>query len=219
MSFADLSGLPVIHGRVVTPFTGLWHADLELAIDDGQAQPTGLQTLNLGGSPWICTPIRSIDFAGRRGTRVVAGAGGWRLSIPAKQYGDAPSLVAAIVLDAAMACGELPPNTAGAQSYVPAYDRPAGVASLVLQQLFDRVWWANPSGIVQTTQRASVPIASEFFILEVSGPEGAYEIATEFPNDWVPNNTFAGPTGSGIISRVEHVIEPDKLRTIAMVKR
>jgi hypothetical protein len=215
VSLASLAGVDVLTGRLVVPAAGLWHADLVL-VDVG-APLSGLLTLSLAGASWLCAAIRSIDFAGRRGVRVIAGLARWGTIIGPKQYGDGTVPVAAVLQDAAHAAGELAPDTSGATGRLPGYARARGPASMALQTLLVDGWWADMSGRVQTLPRPTVAVSSDFQALDVDGPSGVYEIATESPNDWLPDVTFVSPTVSGTVSRVEHQIEPTSMRTMVMV--
>jgi hypothetical protein len=214
-TFIDLSGVLVVTMRLVIPWSGLWHADLALVQTTNVAGP---QILNLIGVPWSCAYARAVDFAGQRGVRVVAGAGGWGKTIPAKQYGQGTIATQQVCSDAAMACGEPSPvidasvpSTVGA-----AFLRQSGPASLVLQQKLGDSWWADTTGTVQTKPRTG-SVSSAFVATHVVGAEGWYEIATEFPGDWMPGVAFSGPTVSGTVSRVTHVLGKGTLRTEVLV--
>jgi hypothetical protein len=214
--FADLNGLPVIKARLVVPFTGIWHADIGL---DRAVDLSGPQTFQLAGSAWVGTAIRAIDFSGVRGVRLVGGSAGWRKKVPYRQYaipGGVP--FATITSDLAILVNEIPPVLSPSlpPTVGPAYVRRAGLASLVLQDLFEDIWWLDPLGVVQTKARLPTPITSEFTAIAVSTWSGIYSIATEFPADWAPGATFAGLTVSGTISRVTHVLEAGTLRSEVM---
>lgn len=215
MSFCDLSGVLVHRMRLVVPFSGRWHADLVLVAAQDIAGP---QTLNLAGTAWTCAYIRAIDFAGERGVRVVAGAGGWGQRIPDKQYGPGASITTQMVTsDAALACGEPAPviDTSVPSTVGNAYLRQAGPAVTVLQQFLGPAWWTDTGGRVQTAPRAGT-VSSAFSAIRVEGATGIYEIATEAPTDWMPGVSFSGPTVSGTVSRVTHVIDRDTFRTEVM---
>lgn len=216
-SFCDLSGILVTAMQLVVPWSGLWHLDVSLTGAHG-AMPTGPQTLNFIGQPWACAVVREIDFAGQLGVRLVAGTGGWSQTIPAKQYGAGAISTQTVCTDAALACGEVapvvdasvPPTLGGA------FLRQRKAASLVLNQVLGDFWWADTTGTVQTKPRAGT-VSSAFVASKVIGAEGWYEIATEFPGDWNPGVAFSGPTVSGTVSRLTHVIGRDTLRTEVLV--
>jgi hypothetical protein len=215
MAYADLNGNAVIDARIVYPFAGPWHADLFCALPIDTA---GVQAFNLDGVAWTCSIVRAADFAGERRVRVVGGLGGWRTTIPAKQYGGGSVTTLHILSDAAAACGEPTPviDPSLPVVYGPAYLRPADVASYALQDIVGDGWWIDQSGTVQTAPRGgSVP--SVFYALEVSGAQGVYDVATDFPADWIPGRTFANDVTIGTISRVTHIIRRDSFRTEVMV--
>jgi hypothetical protein len=216
--FASLSGIPITRLHLVVPAQGIWHADVALttAID-----VPGPQTLLLAGSTWIGAVVRAVDFSGVRGVRLVGGAGGWRKTVPALPYGPSPVGVptSTILGDLAATIQELPPvldptvlPTVG--NY---YVRQHGAASLVLWDLLAaevlQTWWMNPAGVIQTSIRLPVVILSPFVAEAVRGESGWYRIATDSPGDWIPGATFASPTVSGTISRVEHRIQRGRFWT------
>lgn len=215
MSLADVAGVAVYDGRIVVPFTGLWHASLTLF---DEVTLTGPQTLTVQGVTWLGAVIRSIVFTGRTGVRLVAGKAGWRQTIPSKQYGALPPATVAVLTDAAAACGEPTPvvDPSLPQYVGAAYVRAEAPASTVLDQVIGVGWWADRNGIVQTSARAGA-VVSPFQATKVSGAVGWYEIATDSPQDWTPGATFTGPTVQGTISRVEHHITSERVRTRVLV--
>lgn len=217
MALADLSGIPIVHGRITVPYSGLWHADLALATP---TDISGAQTLHFAGAAWICAYVRAIDFTGDRGVRVVGGFGGWRTTIPAKQYGGGTVGTIMVLSDAAGVCGESTPilDTSVPASVGPGWARQFGLASQVLYQILGANWWmGTTTGVVSGGTRTFGVISSPFQALAVKGASGVYEIGTDSPNDWQPGLTFDGPTATATISRVTHIITPDKLRTEVMV--
>jgi hypothetical protein len=216
MSLASLSGIDVVAGRLVVPFSGLWHADLLLSSATDIAGP---QTLLFAGSSWVCAYVRAIDWSGQRGVRVVAGRAGWRKQVPAKQYGQGVIATQQVLADAAAACGEAPPVV---DATVPptvgsAFLRASGTGSKVLNEVLAGAWWADMTGIVQTAPRLPTPIASSFQAVRVEMAEGLYEITTDTPNDWMPGKSFQNLAVSGTISRVMHEIGRSTLRTEVLV--
>lgn len=213
--FADLSGVPIVRARLIVPLTGLWHADVTLDRADGPALLVP-QVLTLAGSTWACTPIRAIDFSGQRQLRLVGGAGGWRKVVPFQEYQSPIGVPAQMVLtDAASLVGELTPVVAPTIPVTvgPYFCRQRGRAGLVLNQVLGASWWLDPLGVVQSVPRVPAPVASPFDAIEVDGVLGRYEVATDFPGDWAPGKLFAGPTISGTINRVCHLLEAGTFRT------
>ena len=218
--YADLSGIPVIAAVLSIPLTGIWHVDLTLAISAGLGLGSR-QVLTLAGSTWNCAIIRAIDFAGRTEARLVGGAGGWRSTVPAKQYASQGGVSLPMVLgDLASLIGENPPvlDPSLAPTVGAAFVRRAGLASNTLQRLVSmrvlkNVWWMDSTGTVQTSARPATNILSTFTAENVYGASGKYIIATEAPADWAPGSRFAGPTVDATISDVRHVLTEDSLRT------
>jgi hypothetical protein len=218
MALCDLSGVPVVRGRIVQPYSGLWHADLVLATP---TDVSGQQTLNFSGTTWHCAYVRAVDFTGERGVRVVGGFGGWRTTVSAKQYGGPGASIAVLMVlaDAASACGEPTPilDASVPSSVGGGWARQSGLASQVLYQILGSNWWVDRvTGVVNTGFRTGA-ISSSFGAMSVKGPAGVYEIVTDHPNDWQPGVSFTGPTASGTVSRLTHIITPNTLRTEVMV--
>lgn len=217
MSFASLSGIDVLFGRVTVPYSGPWHADMVLCTP---IDVPGPQTLLLGTAAWVCAYVRDVSFAGRRGVRVVGGTGGWRKTIPAKQYGQGVIPTAAVLADAAAACGELTPVLSPTlpPSVGNGWCRAQGPAGATLQAVVGDAWWTDPAtGIVQTGPRLGAPIVSPYALLDLDGASGIATVATDFPLDWIPGGTFLAPTASGTVSRVMHTLDSYSLRTEVML--
>jgi hypothetical protein len=216
--FASLSGIPIVAMTLVIPYSGIWHADIRL---DRAIGPTaGPQLLSLSDLTGACAVVRSVDFAGSRGLRVVGGTGGWRTVVPPLQYQSPTGVPVALVAgDAAALVQELPPvigptvsPTAG-----PTFVRQGGLASLVLQSLFADGWWMNMLGVVQVTPRLPTPIVAPFDWLDSRGAQGLYRIASQgdILTPWVPGAKFLGPTmtAPATVNRVTHVVEGARVRT------
>jgi hypothetical protein len=212
--FADINGNAVVRARLTIPFTGIWHADVLLA---KALDVSGPQVLTIDGQPYNGTVIRAIDFAGARGVRLVGGMGGWRKQVSAKQYSNPIGvLLSTVLLDVALSVGEVVAIATDGPIGKTAYFRTADAASRVLDDTLGDAWWMDPLGIVQTLPRPTLPILSPFVATEVRGASGIYEIATEVSSDWTPGRAFLGPTVSGTISRVAHVLEKGSFRTEVM---
>ena len=218
LSYASLSGTPILAASLVIPYLGIWHVDVTLT-EVPPSPTTGAQVLVLADMTLTCSPVRVIDFAGRREVRLVGGQAGWRKLVPAKQYLSASGIPISTVLgDCATFVQEpppvldptIPPTVGGA------YCRQQGQASLVLQQLLGNSWWMDVTGVIQTMPRPKTPITSDFTAIDVRGASGQYVIATENPGDWTPGSTFVGPTINGTVNLVRHVLGGN-LRTEIMV--
>lgn len=209
--FSSLSGVPILKGTFVLPFSGIWHADLEL-VSVPIVDTTPL-ILTFADMTLTCTAIRTVDFTGRREVRVVGGMGGWRKTLTAKQY--MKPFLSTVVLDAALSVGEL--VALGIDEFLDAFIRRQAPAATILQELFGDTWWMNDLGIVQTMARIGVPITSQFTVTEVYGRGGLYHVETDAPGDWRPGNLFFGPTASGSVNRVTHLLNGTNLRTEVLV--
>ncbi len=212
-AYAALNGTPVTRARIVLPLTGIWHADVWL---DRVVDVSGSQTLAVG--PWsgTCSVLRAIDFAGQRMLRLVGGAGKWP-SIPTTPLFWAGAQLSTILGDVASAVGEQV-NVVSDRTVSPFYVMDGATpASTVLQDLAGDGWWMDLAGVTQIGTRPTPTIASPFTLRDVDGPPGVYHVETEALNDWVPGASFSCPTGSGVVSRVDHVLEAGHVRTEVMV--
>lgn len=137
---------------------------------------SGRQTLITGDLRRVGTIVDGGVVAGRARYSWLAGAAGWRLPIPARGYGGAPTR-AGVIRDAAEACGEtvvftLPDAHLGLVGS-PGYVRPLGEAWLVLRgaTATESVpWHVRPDGVTQIGERQTLP-ASTDGTLEESYPE------------------------------------------------
>jgi hypothetical protein len=216
--FASLNGTPVTKARIVIPYTGIWHADVWL---DRVADTSGSQSLQVDTLALTCSVVRQIDFTGESMVRLVGGAGGWRKQATPQIYAQAN--LSTILGDTASLVGEqvnvTTDSTVKPFYCVVAEDAQGNPmpASQVLQELLGDQWYMDPLGVIQQGPRPSPAIASPFTLRSVDGPPGIYQVDTDTIADWVPGATFSGPTGSGTISRVTHVLESGRLHTEVMV--
>lgn len=209
---ATLANVNVKHAEIHVPASGLWHLDVALQnADDVGTAPMQFvfQTFTLS-----CAPVRSINFAGSRGLRLVAGKGGWRVTIPPRQYAGSVSL-STVTADAAAAVGESAPVLATDVALGTAYVRSQGPAVRVLDLL--PLWWADFTGTVQSKARDASAIASPFTLLDVDRAVGKVTIATDTIGDWTPGRTFSTTALSGTIGRVMYVIDENRVRVEAFL--
>lgn len=209
---ATLAGVNVTHAEIHIPATGLWHLDVALqdAPDVGTAPMQFIfQSLTLS-----CAPVRSINFAGERGLRLVAGVGGWRQIIPPRQYAGTVSL-STVVADAAAAVGEPSPVLASDVALGSACIRSQGPAVRVLDLL--PLWWADFTGTVQSKTRDTSAITSAFTLMNVDRSAGRATIATDNLQDWTPGRTFSTAQLGGTINRVMHEIHANHVHTFAFL--
>lgn len=209
--FAALNGVPVAHGRIYIPATGMIVADVVLV---SATDPTGPQTLVFAGLTIKCAVHRAINWVGVRGVRLIGGAGGWRQPLPPKPYQSTSQiLTSTIVSDAAASVGELPPQLAIDLPVGQTWIRVGGKASNVLNDLLKDGWWMDPAGIVQTKPRDATLISSDYVVTRVQGAPGRYVVASEAPEDWMPGRKFQTTTAQNTVSRVMHTIEPKAVKT------
>lgn len=210
-TFANLSGFPVTKAQVVLPGSGIWHADIDLdRVPPALPSPLIFSFANL---TLIGTSVRFVDFTSYRSLRMVGGMGGWRTVLPPKQY--STPFLSTVVLDAALTVGETVILTT--DKLLDNFVRRKAPASLILQDLFQDVWWMDLQGFVHTDPRLPSVVTSLFAANEVVGYAGLYVIETDSPGDWTPNASFFGPTVSGTVNRVTHTIHEGSLRTEVMV--
>lgn len=203
-----LAGVNVKHAELHVPSTGLWHLDVAL-VDAPDPGASGLKFVYQNFSA-TCAALRSLNFAGERGLRLIAGAGGWRKTIGPRQYQGQQVALSTVVKDAAIDCGELTPVVTPDQTFT-AYIRAQGPAIRVLDYVPN--WWADFDGRVQSAPRVTTPITSDFVLLDVDRAAGKYTIATDNLQDWTPGRTFATGQISGTVVRVYHEFTNTQVRT------
>ena len=207
--FAGLDDIPIMRGQVTIPAYGIWHADLWL---DREVALSGQVRLALADISALATVVRVIGFLGQTGVRIVGGYGGWRTSVPGLQYAAATGLSLRTVLaHTAADVGEL--VDAADTAIGTAYVRAVGPASRVLQSLIPGAWYMGFDGVTYAAPRPAGVVANRYMTMDVSQPASAYTVATDSPGEWLPGRTFTGPSTSGVISRVQHMIENATLRT------
>ena len=207
--FAGLDDIPIMRGQVTIPAYGIWHADLWL---DREVALSGQVRLALADISALATVVRVIGFLGQTGVRIVGGYGGWRTSVPGLQYAAATGLSLRTVLaHTAADVGEL--VDAADTAIGTAYVRAVGPASRVLQSLIPGAWYVGFDGVTYAAPRPAGVVANRYMTMDVSQPASAYTVATDSPGEWLPGRTFTGPSTSGVISRVQHMIENATLRT------
>lgn len=187
----NLDGERVITADVFVPYSGIWVADVTLALSSPLAHDVVLQ---LEGLSLIGHVARAASFAGARSARIQGGRGGWGKSVPARSYRSSSGVSLSHVLqDAAIEVGEAV-ELAVDRTIGTAFVREAGPASNVLRQLVGDGWWMAPDGVTHVGPRATGPITSPFTVISWSGGKGRFDIATETLEDWVPGRTFVSPT-------------------------
>lgn len=208
--FATLNGSRVTRANIVIPAKGCFTADVWI---DDATSITGPVTLTIGSLSLVGTVTRGGSFTGQSSFRIIAGAGGWMKTLTARYYKHTFGVKASAVLtDAGNEVGETvivkSDRTLG-QYFV----REQGPAARLLAQLGD-VWWIRPDGVTVIGPRDTPTITSAFDVMGASPESGKIQIATDFPEAWVPGCKFSSPTlSTQQISTVVHKVTPNSVRT------
>lgn len=210
MAYATLNGATIVKGDIDVPGWGLWHADLYL---DRPMVVTSPATLVVADLTATCTVVRSVDWTGQRGVRVVGGYGGWRQVVAAKQF-NAPSglLLSTVLQTTAAPVGERLAIQTDA-TIGTAFLRSEGEASLVLHELVPAGWWVGFDGVTNVGERPTGNVLQTFTATRVDQPRNIVIVATENPAEWLPGKAYQSGQVQGTIQRVRHRIDGMKLRT------
>lgn len=193
-SFATLGGVPIVSGSLVIPLYGMWAGDVRVAT--GVEMPDSVEIV-LGNLTMVGHVYRQRAFAGATSCRLVAGTGGWREMVTARQYYFAGGVPLRMVIqDVAKEVGETAVVDSD-ESIGDAYVRQADRASLVLRQLAGANWYVDNDGVTQISAWPSDPVQSAFTIEEQDPARGLVTVATEDYASWMPGCTFAAPNLAG----------------------
>lgn len=192
--FASVNGIQVVGGSLLIPLVGAWTADLHLA---SPTPISGQVTVTIGNLTLAGTVLRADVYGGQVRARLVAGAGGWRTTIPAQGYGHGTGVkLSTVAQDAASACGEQV-NVAVDQTIGNAFVRVGfdeSVASDVLWQLVAQGiipgWHIDQSGVTQLTAWPSSTISTPFTVTDQKPDEGIVVVGTEDYASWMPGCLF-----------------------------
>lgn len=212
---ASLAGARVTHARIHIPAWGCWFAsvDVDGALDVTGAVDLKVADLTLRGCVVSGGPEKE---KGRSHYRIVGGAGGWGRTIKAKSYAnDAGVKLSTILGDAAKTVGET--IQIGTDRRVgPAFTRPEGPASRVLEALSPSAWYVDEAGVTRLGRRAastlpaSVPRVSPLDKARASITLGSDSIAGILP----------GVVVDGLEAvDVMHEISPSGIRSYVWGKR
>ncbi len=154
MSAATLNGHRATTARVNIPAWGCWYAsvsiDGEVALEVGTSVTLVLADLTLVGSV-----LSGGAALGRSSYRIVAGAGGWRRTIPAWSWSDDAGVKFSTAIgDAAREAGETLAAIAPALRTGPAWARDEGQASATLNTLAPAGWYVDEAGVTRLGARA-----------------------------------------------------------------
>ena len=150
VALATLQGHRVTSARVDVPAWGAWYAEVSI---DGEQSLKGAVDLVLADLTLKGTILSGGPDKGRSHFRIVAGAGGWGRPIPKKSYAnDAGVKLSKVLSDAAAAVGETIDVTSS-DNIGPAFVRPDGRASTVLEIYKPRAWYVDEAGVTRLGTR------------------------------------------------------------------
>ena len=207
---ATLNGVPVTTCRVQIPAYGLWWAEVECASPDAI---TGRVSLAIDDVAFVGTIMSGGAYNTRTRYRIVGGAGGWGRTVGPRSYANDIGVKAALILrDVATECGEVLGVVPPTDSAGPAFVRPSGPASRVLERLYARGWYVDAAGVTQIGRRPAVPFTGEASRMVNDAAQARYEIA---PGEGTLSSLVPGIVVDGVEAvDVEHEIDADgALRT------
>lgn len=209
---ATLNGKTVLEAVASLPVVGAWTADLEVDAEtvDGLSGPASLV---LGSLTLAGAPIRLGSFAGRTSVRLVGGAGGLGRTLEPKGYRNATLLL--VLQDIARDAGEvLAPttDTAALASIARGWTRARESAGLALARVAAAAglaWRVLPDGTVQVANETwAATLLADGVLLDESPELGRSVFGVDSPS-LLPGVTVGGRR----VSRVEHCVGPNALRT------
>lgn len=213
--FAEVNGTPVKKAEIVTPWYGVWTADVQL---DRVADLSKGVTLTVGGLVMKGVVYRAGDFLGATSYRIIGGGGGWGTTVPPlffkSPFGVTSTLVAKGI--AAFVGESVAFDVTASRLLGDFYMQQSEPASRVMDRLCD-LWWVRPDGVTQIGTHSTTLIVSKFDVI----PEGTdlalgkIAIATDVPEDWSPGRRFNSPqfAATKTISSVIHRLDSGKLRS------
>lgn len=157
LTAATLNTHRVTSARVMLPAWGRWYAE---AAVDGEHTISGAVELKVADLVLRGTVLSGGPDKGRSFYRIVAGAGGWGRTLPRKGYAsDAGVKVVTVIGEAATAVAETLAPIDAALRTGPAFARPEGPASQVLELLSPGAWYLDEAGVTRLGKRPAVPLA------------------------------------------------------------
>lgn len=197
----------LIRATLVMPRWGIWWADVQVATSEVFS---GQVTLTIGGLSLKGTVISGGSYHEQGWYRIVAGNGGWRTIIDAAGYRNESGVKLGVVLqDAARACGEnlgtIPPTS----RVGPAFARPRGEASRVLDLLSSEAWHIDNDGITQLGLRASTTYEGDYTLIASHPSRQSFTVQAEDLTGLVPGAQIEDVE----VSSVRHELTPTGLRS------
>ncbi len=210
---ATVNGIRVLACHVNLPAWGAWFCDAEIEKPEAIA---GAATIVIGDLTLRGTVLSSGVYKASRGrVRIVGGGGGWGKNVRALAYAnDAGVKLSTVLVDAARLCGETIGTVTGLVGG-PAYIRPEGPASSVLEDLVPRGWYIDEAGVTQIGRRSAVTYTGTATRIETDAAQGRIELAADAIATLLPGAVVDGVEAVD----VEHVLDGGKLRTTVWGRR
>jgi len=204
--------LPILEGTISLPRTGAWHCTLDLSADEAPSVGSKL-TIKDGQTSFVSTVLRSGVVGGRASLRAVGGAGGLRKTVPANSWTDVPLRIP--LRDTLAAVGETLSTTVD-DSLLTArlahWTRDGGSAGTAITTLLaaqGAVWRVLADGTVWAgVESWPVQSVSGGEVLKPDPEAATFTLASD-TLELEPGRTFLGRK----VSRVEHRLEPNSVRT------
>lgn len=215
MSYPTLNGEPVDRVRISMPRVGAWHAEVRTTSDTEIVSDASSATLVIDGVTFVGTLVRGGVWGSRWTGKIVGGAGGLSLSLPAKFYSSGPS-IKTIVADILREAGETLSSSADSTitaTILPKWQRIAGPASRALTAICDSAgasWRVLGDGTIWIGVDTFPTATVTHTLLDEDWIAGITDIKPDAP-DLTPGVTFEGHR----LSYVVHLIEGGKIRTEA----
>lgn len=211
MSVAFVNDSRALSVRLVTPWRGVWFADIDLDPEDAKTPPSGSVTLTVGSATLVGTvdPRGSGRFASSVRLRVVGGGGGWDKPVsPQHFHNDAGVKSTQVYSATAGQIGETVNDPAPVAAGVD-FVRSAGSASRVFG---DVDWFVDPAGVTQIGPR---PAAAPDKTLEILGFDpGTQRLDVTTDALILPGTTFSDARFDGTLTArdVEQLFDADGSR-------
>lgn len=216
MGLSTLSGKSVTHALAALPAWGCWYAEATI---DGEHTLAGAVDLVLADLTLKGFVLSGGPDKGRSYYRIVGGKGGWGKTLKAKSYANDASVTATTVLgDAAKEAGEtLDATTVAASSRVgPAFVRPAGPASRVLEMVSPSSWYVGEDGVTRLGRRAAKDLTAKATrVTPLDKARGKVVLAAESIATIVPGVKVDGLEAVD----VHHEVTPKGLRSTIWGRR
>lgn len=193
-----VNDIPLTSGHITLPNRGVWHATLALAAEEPPAVGASV-TIVLGTLTLIGTVTRAGAHVSSSEVVVVGGRAGWRRVLKAKNYrADNNVRLLQVAADLATETGEtvvLEPGAERALGY--AWTRPAGAASIALDELEPR-WWVDAAGVTHIGPRPAGSRVTAQFSVEAFSPAEEVLVITSPEDDLAAFPIGAELAGEGI---------------------